>query len=260
MKYDIEYLIREFESGELMDYLFFWGHTKKSDKKIGKSSLSQWFDAGFVFDSIEYKTAEHWAMAQKALLFNDKVSFEKIIVSQTPKEAKKLGRKVKNFGPDVWNDHKYQIAIVGNLHKFTQNIELLNYLKGTQDKYLLEASPVDKVWGIGVSEDSAEAHNPYAWTGQNLLGFALMEVRDKISEIDSFEFLKNPFIPPWKEYPNIGCSDMFFRMGGGEDYAMKFWAWYKALSSTEKEVFETVFPPEREWDVLIEYYKRESAA
>lgn len=252
MKYNIEHLIREFESGKSVDFLFFWGHTKKSDEKIGKQSLSQWFDMGFLFDGIEYKTAEHWMMAQKALLFNDKDSFEKIIGSPTPKEAKALGRKVKNFGPDIWNVHKYQIVVTGNLHKFTQNTELFNYLKSTQDKYLLEASPVDKVWGIGVSENSEEAYNPYAWTGQNLLGFALMEVRDKLSKMDSFEFLKDPFLPPWKKYPNIDCSDMFFRMGGGEDYAIQFWAWFDSLSSTEKEVFKITFPPKNGWEMAIQ--------
>ena len=252
MKYNIERLIREFELGKDLDFLFFWGHTEKLDGKISKQCLSQWFNASFLFDGVKYKTAEHWMMAQKALLFNEKHSFDKIVKSHTPKEAKALGRKVKNFGPDVWNDHKYQIVVAGNLHKFTQNTELFNYLKGTQERYLLEASPVDKVWGIGVSEDSEEADNPYAWTGENLLGFALMEVRDKISKIDKFEFLKDPFLPPWKKYPKIDCSDMFFRMGGGESYAIDFWTWFDALSSTEKEVFKITFPPKNGWENAIE--------
>lgn len=249
MKYSIAHLIGELESGKNLDLLFFWGHTQKLDGKIGKECLSQWFDARFSFEDVEYKTAEHWMMAQKALLFNDMVSFDKIVRSHTPKEAKALGRKVENFGPDVWNEHKYQIVVAGNLHKFTQNTELFNYLKGTKDRYLVEASPVDSIWGIGVSENSEEADNPYAWPGENLLGFALMEVRDRLRKIEAFELSNDPFLPPWKIYPKIDRSDMFFRMGGGEDYTIQFYNWFNGLSSSEKEVFKIMFPPKNEWEL-----------
>lgn len=249
MRYSIEHLIKEFESGKFLDFLFFWGHTQKPDKETGKECLSQWYPSRFSFKNIEYKSAEHWMMAQKAVLFRDKDSFDEIIKAPTPKQAKALGRRVKNFGPDIWNEHKYQIVVAGNLHKFTQNSDLFNYLKRTQDRYLIEASPVDKVWGIGVSEHREEANNPYAWTGENLLGFAIMEVRDKLANIDNFDFSKEPFLPPWEMYPKIDRSDMFFRMGAGEQYAMDFFAWFNALSSTEKEVFKIMYPPKNEWEL-----------
>lgn len=248
MRYNLEKLVRDFESGKPVEFLFFWGHRKRPDNKISKQCLSQWFDAGFVFEGIEYRTAEHWMMAKKAELFNDRSTFENIIESYEPGEVKALGREIKNFAPDVWNDHKYQIVVDGNLHKFTQNTQLFKYLKNTQDKYLVEASPFDKIWGIGVAEDSEEAQNPYAWSGQNLLGFALMEVRLKLAKLDYFKFLKDPYEPPWKRYPDIDCSDLFFRMGAGEKYSIKFWEWFNALSSTDKEIFKITFPPRNGWE------------
>ena len=248
MRYSLDTLLQDFEAGRVLEFLFFWGHTNKNAEKVGKQCLSQWFEASFIFDNIIYRTAEHWMMARKALLFNDKAAFEEIIESESPKKAKEIGRRVKNFGPSIWDEYKYGIVIEGNLHKFTQNAELFEYLKSTKDKYLIEASPSDRVWGIGVSENSDDASNPYAWTGQNLLGFALMEVRSKISKMDYFKFLKNPFMPPWKKYPDVECGDLFFRMGAGEGYAISFWDWFNRLSETDKEIFKITFPPENGWE------------
>lgn len=248
MRYNLDKLIQDFETGNPAEFLFFWGHRRRPDQKIGKQCLSQWFDAGFTFEEVEYRTAEHWMMAKKAQLFDDQNIFEKIIESNDPKEVKALGREIKNFGPQVWDDHKFQIVVDGNLHKFTQNAQLFKYLKATHNKYLLEASPYDVIWGIGVAEDNEEAHNPYAWSGQNLLGFALMEVRDKLENLDYFKFLEDPFEPPWKIYPDIDCSDMFFRMGAGEGYSMLFWEWFDALSPTDKEIYKITFPPQSGWE------------
>ena len=117
-------------------------------------------------------------MAQKAWLFKDYEIFTKILDATDPKEIKALGREVKNFDHKIWSQHKYEIVAKGNRGKFGDNPELKDYLLSTEDKILVEASPYDKIWGIGMKEGTSGIENPINWKGENLLGFALMEVRD----------------------------------------------------------------------------------
>ena len=117
-------------------------------------------------------------MAQKALLFEDQIMFEKIIAANKPGEAKDLGKLVANFDDMRWNEHKYAIVVEGTHHKFSQHRELKQFLFNTNDRVLVEASPVDRIWGIGLAEDHPHAQLPDQWRGENLLGFALMDVRD----------------------------------------------------------------------------------
>jgi ribA/ribD-fused uncharacterized protein len=119
-------------------------------------------------------------MAQKAKLFNDQQIFDMIIKKESPKDVKELGRQIKNFDAALWDKNKYQIVVQGNCLKFSQNESLKQFLIQTKDKVLVEASPVDIIWGIGLTEDSPNAKNPIEWRGENLLGFVLMEVRNKI--------------------------------------------------------------------------------
>ena len=102
------------------------------------------------------------------------------IASLKPAAAKAFGREVLNFDPSVWNDKKRQIVVQGNGHKFSQNPELQAFLLATGDKIIVEASPRDQIWGIGLGPENPKALHPSTWRGQNLLGFALMEVRDLI--------------------------------------------------------------------------------
>lgn len=180
MKYNIETTIQSIEKGDLADYLFFWGHRASKTGNITKSCLSQWWSSKFKDEGRLYHTAEHFMMAQKALLFEDFEIMNSIISSSNPKEVKALGRKVKNFNEDKWNDKKYQIVLKGNLLKFNQNQALSEFLKNTGSSIIVEASPVDRVWGVGMAEDNPKIYNPINWKGPNLLGFALMEVRDII--------------------------------------------------------------------------------
>ncbi len=117
-------------------------------------------------------------MAKKASLFGDNVTLERIVTAVKPAEAKVLGREVMNFNADLWNASSYDIVVEGNRHKFSQHQRLREFLIGTGDKVIVEASPTDKIWGIGLAQDSKEAANPLQWKGTNLLGFALMEVRE----------------------------------------------------------------------------------
>jgi hypothetical protein len=122
-------------------------------------------------------------MAEKARLFGDEEMREEIMNTSDPKLMKALGRKVRNFDPEVWDKVKYSIVLNGNYYKFTQNKEMMDFLLSTGDKILVEASPMDAIWGIGFGKENEKAYNIASWRGQNLLGFALMEVRDEIRKV-----------------------------------------------------------------------------
>lgn len=180
MTYDIDWIKKKFTSGETIKYIFFWGHLNKDNAEVGNFIFSQWFHAPFTLDNIEYKTSEHWMMANKAKLFGDNETFEKIIRVDKPGEAKELGRQVRNFDQLTWDKQKYEIVRAGNIHKFSQNQKLKNYLINTGDRVLVEASPVDTIWGIGLTRDAKNIDNPHTWRGLNLLGFSLMDTRDNL--------------------------------------------------------------------------------
>ena len=195
--YDINWLTEKFEKGEALKFLYFWGHTNKYKEEVGKFCFSQWFESPFVINNVTYKTSEHWMMAQKALLFHDKDTFKRIIACNKPGEAKELGRQVANFDEQIWEEKKFDIVKLGNFYKFSQNPKLADYLLKTDTRILVEASPIDTIWGIGLSQDSEDIGNMYAWRGQNLLGFVLMEVRD---------CLKSPSLQPTDNTTQISCT------------------------------------------------------
>lgn len=177
--YNLNWLLEKIQKGEPLKYLFFWGHQPAKSGQINASCLSQWWESSpFTVDGITYATAEHWMMAQKALLFGDQVAYEKILVAKTPAEAKKLGRGVLNFDVELWKEKCFEVVTQGNVYKFGQNADLKEYLLNTRDRILVEASPYDQVWGIGLAAEAPEAAHPEQWKGLNLLGFALMVTRD----------------------------------------------------------------------------------
>lgn len=180
MKYTLQNTIEKFQKKEKIEFLFFWGHTVKEE--ITKACFSQWFPFQFEENGIRYKTAEHYMMAGKAKLFSDNETLEEILKSDSPNQAKILGRKVKNFDPKPWDEQKYEIVKRANFLKFSQNQKFKDFLLSTNDKILVEASPYDTIWGIGMLETDPKAQNPLQWNGENLLGFALMEVRDLLKE------------------------------------------------------------------------------
>ncbi|CDG17403.1 NADAR family protein [Xenorhabdus doucetiae] len=177
---DIKTLCDLYQSGKKLRYLFFWGHKTDHSNHITKSCLSQWYPAQFTVDDVKYSSAEHYMMAGKARLFNDHEVLKKIINAKNPGTAKAYGREIRGFNQSIWDEHRLKIVIAGNLAKFSQNKPLADFLLNTGDKILVEASPVDRIWGIGLSEDTLNIHNPLTWDGLNLLGFALMAVRDKL--------------------------------------------------------------------------------
>ena len=128
-------------------------------------------------------------MAGKAKLFSDQEIREQILKCSDPKQIKALGRKVRRFDQKVWDKFKYAIVLNGNWCKFSQNRNLREFLLSTGDSVLAEASPYDAIWGIRLAASSPEAQSPMKWRGQNLLGFALMEVRDELRRVTQNEML-----------------------------------------------------------------------
>lgn len=181
-KYSIDWLKSTVDRGKKVKFLHFWGHTHSSDQEVTSACFSQWFPSAFTVDGITYKTAEHWMMAGKARLFDDVAILEQILEADSPGHAKKLGRMVKHFDHDTWEAESYKLVVIGNIHKFNQNTEMGAYLIGTHKRVLVEASPVDAIWGIGMAKDHDQANNVFRWRGRNLLGFALMEARDYLAE------------------------------------------------------------------------------
>lgn len=150
-------------------FTFFWS-----------GPFSQWHGCRFTIEGLEFNCAEQFMMYCKAQLFFDNASAQAILNASTPRQQKALGRKVQNFDEPRWNLFREGIVFAGNYAKFSQNETLKDALLATGDTQLVEASPKDRIWGIGLSEDDPRATNPAQWRGLNLLGIALTRVRGAI--------------------------------------------------------------------------------
>jgi ribA/ribD-fused uncharacterized protein len=175
-----ESLVRAVRSGAGITYLHFWGHRPRPDGRIGVSCLSQWWPSPFVVDDVVYATAEHWMMAAKARLFEDREAEQRALAAGSPAEAKKEGRLVRGFDETTWERERFRIVVEGSVHKFASDPALRSFLLGTGSKVLVEASPMDRVWGIGLAANDEAASHPERWRGLNLLGFALMQARERL--------------------------------------------------------------------------------
>ncbi|KAJ6499557.1 hypothetical protein C8R47DRAFT_293400 [Mycena vitilis] len=169
------------------DYTFFWSTNHVN------GWASQWYMSKFIATvkwdgaekEVEFLSNEHWMMLRKALLFADyDVAKEVLTISGTSKQdmaaVKALGRKVKNFDETKWVKYREGIVRQGTEHKFRQNDELRKKLFATGETTIVEASPFDRIWGIGVDEAKALSRKD-KW-GLNLLGYALMDARRKLRE------------------------------------------------------------------------------
>jgi ribA/ribD-fused uncharacterized protein len=153
-------------------YLFFWGHTPKKPGTVGAECLSQWYPAAFEVDGLRFQTAEHYMMWGKARLFGDEEIAAKVLTAGHPQQVKALG----------WTAGRLAIVTAGNVEKFRQNPDLLAFLLGTRNRVLVEASPLDRIWGIGLAATDERAQDPARWRGLNLLGEALMAARETLRE------------------------------------------------------------------------------
>jgi ribA/ribD-fused uncharacterized protein len=150
-------------------YLFFWNGWP-----------SQWFGSVMVIRDITYNCCEQFMMAEKARVFGDRDCLEKILASNSPKEQKASGRKVRGFDEGVWNSVCRGIVYEGNLAKFSQNGALKRLLLATGSSLFVEASPFDRIWGIGLAKDDPRAAHPESWQGTNWLGIAIVQVREAL--------------------------------------------------------------------------------
>lgn len=170
-------LVKQVRAGAKIKYLHFWGHRPRPDGRVGASCLSQWWPSPFVVDGVTYATAEHWMMAAKARLFEDQEAEHRVLAAGSPAQAKNVGRLVRGFDEQTWRRERFGIVVEGSVHKFAAHEGLREFLLNTGDRVLVEASPMDRVWGIGLAADDEAAGDPERWRGPNLLGFALMEAR-----------------------------------------------------------------------------------
>lgn len=148
------------------DYIFFW-----------QGEFQQCYKSEFKTGDITFVTAEQYMMYHKSILFSDYDIADKILLTNNAKEQKALGGQVKGFNEKWWNKHCDEIVFNGNVLKFTQNTRLFNLLMATGDRKLVEASPYDSIWGIGLDEDTARITPPEQWKGKNKLGIILDKVK-----------------------------------------------------------------------------------
>ncbi len=178
----VDELVRDLDRGGRVKFLFFWGHQPERDGTIGPGCLSQWWPAPFRVDGVEFATAEHYMMWSKAELFGDHETADEVLTVRHPSKAKALGRQVRDFDEQTWAAARFEIVVAGNVAKFGQHDDLRAYLRGTGDRVLVEASPQDRVWGIGLGASDPAAADPAQWQGENLLGFALMRAREILND------------------------------------------------------------------------------
>lgn len=154
--------------------IFFWHEYEEN------GCFSNWYYSPFEAGGEKFRHAEQYIMAQKAKLFGDELSCRKIMAAKEPDECKRLGRQVAGYDDAVWKEHRGPILRAALRAKFTQNDELRRRLLSTGGTRLAEASPHDKIFGIGLSAEDAVYVRPEQWQGQNLLGKALAEIREEL--------------------------------------------------------------------------------
>lgn len=146
--------------------------------------FSQWYQCSFTIDGIGYNCAEQYMMAQKASLFGDHVRYDQIMASRDPSEQKALGKLVRGFSKSAWEAVARDVVFRASMAKFTSSAGLLKGLLKTRGTLLVEASPTDVIWGIGLGEYDERALNPAEWRGMNWLGQVLTDAREQLLSHD----------------------------------------------------------------------------
>jgi ribA/ribD-fused uncharacterized protein len=150
-------------------FTFFWS-----------GPFSQWHRSPFTLNGQVYVTAEQYMMAEKARLFGDEEILQRILAARDPREQKALGRRVREFDAELWNKFARDIVYRGNRAKFTTHRDLLTVLFDTEGTTIVEASPLDTIWGIGLAADNPAALDRASWQGSNWLGEVLTRLRDDL--------------------------------------------------------------------------------
>jgi len=144
--------------------------------------LSNWYMSDFVADNIKFTSMEQYMMYKKAQLFNDKEIMQEILSIDNVGKIKMLGRSVKNYDEVMWNGVRQIVVYEGLYAKFSQNESLREKLLATENDILAECAVSDCIWGIGLAMNDDKRLSTEEWRGQNLLGFAIMQVREKLSK------------------------------------------------------------------------------
>lgn len=152
-------------------FLFFW---------VNEDYMSNWYKSEFVLHGLTFNCAEQYMMYSKAMVFDDTYHAQKIMETKSQAKQKGYGRKVRNYNDDVWSEVRVEVVYDALMAKFRQNDDIREQLLSTGDLHLVEASPYDQIWGIGMDEDDPDATNPEKWDGDNLLGEVLMVVREHL--------------------------------------------------------------------------------
>jgi ribA/ribD-fused uncharacterized protein len=145
--------------------------------------FSQWAHSPFVVDGTEYNCAEQYMMAQKARLFGDEERLKLIMATDNPAEQKALGKKVERFRKSVWEAVARDVVMRGSLAKFTQHHYFFEALMETRGTTIVEASPTDVIWGIGLDEYDPDCRDRSKWRGSNWLGQVLTDLRERLLDV-----------------------------------------------------------------------------
>lgn len=170
---ELEFFKFKSQVDQYEEFTFFWEDS---------SPFSQWFKSKFSEKGKTFLTCEHYMMYHKALLFGDISTAEKILQIKHPREVKSLGRGVKDFNNEIWNQNRVQIVYNGNRLKFESNGFLKKQLLLTSETTLVEASPYDTIWGIGYRAENKRSHSRKTWNGDNLLGEILTQLRTDLNQ------------------------------------------------------------------------------
>jgi ribA/ribD-fused uncharacterized protein len=161
-------------AGQGFRYVFFWSHRPEADGRLTAACLSQWWPCAFTLDGVAYASSK--PRTARPSFFTIAGS----CVARIAAMVKKLGRAVRGFDEARWRSTCFDLVTRGNVAKFSQDPALGEFLLGTGDAVLAEASPTDRVWGIGLAAVDERAADPLRWEGENLLGFALMRARQAL--------------------------------------------------------------------------------
>ena len=161
-----------YEGGMITEIFHFFYRTN--------NCFSQWYKSEFEYGGVKFSSAEQFMMYRKAELFNDHDAAKKILKANNPREQKAIGRTVRNFDEAIWKKRSIEVVYEGNKAKFTQDPILLEKLMKTEGRTLVEASPTDIIWGVGLAEEDERIQKRNTWQGDNLLGIVLTELREEL--------------------------------------------------------------------------------